>query len=145
MVIGFVIFLENRHPTQTLLGLSFSGGFPLVGFIFYLLFGRNYRKEKMFRKKYFLDRQAFLQYEGQDPVSEEKIKSHGRTSKKALLSGSAFRKQSYFVWHRYKSIDKWGRNLSLYFRGTKEAVHHIHLEYYIVRNDDIGEKIQNIS
>ena len=53
IVIGFVIFLENRHPTQTLTWLVVLGGFPLLGFIFYLLFGRNYRKEKMFQKKIF--------------------------------------------------------------------------------------------
>ena len=72
IVIGFVIFFENRHPTQTLTWLIVLGGFPVLGFIFYLLFGRNYRKEKMFRKKYFLDKQTFMQYEGCDPVSEEK-------------------------------------------------------------------------
>ena len=82
IVIGFVIFLENRHPTQTLTWLIVLGGFPLVGFIFYLLFGRNYRKEKMFRKKYFLDKQTFMQHEGQDPVSERKINQTGTHQKK---------------------------------------------------------------
>jgi cardiolipin synthase A/B len=62
--ISFVIFLENRHPSQTLTWLVVLGGFPVVGFIFYLLFGRSYRKEKMFRKKYFLDKQAFVKIEG---------------------------------------------------------------------------------
>ena len=112
IVIGFVIFLENRHPTQTLTWLIVLGGFPLVGFIFYLLFGRNYRKEKMFRKKYFLDKQTFMQYEGQDPVSERKIKSNGDASKKTLLFGTKIRKQSDFVWNGYKSIDKWRRDVS---------------------------------
>ena len=82
IVIGFVIFLENRHPTQTLTWLVVLGGFPLVGFIFYLLFGRNYRKEKMFRKKYFLDKQTFMQHEGQDPFSERKINQAGTHQKK---------------------------------------------------------------
>jgi cardiolipin synthase A/B len=69
--IGFVIFLENRHPTQTITWLVVLGSFPLVGFFFYLLFGRNYRKEKMYRKKYFLDKQAFLTVEGKDDPRSE--------------------------------------------------------------------------
>ena len=48
MVIGFVIFLENRHPTQTLTWLIVLGGFPLVGFIFYLFFGAKIRKQPDF-------------------------------------------------------------------------------------------------
>jgi len=76
--IGFVIFFENRHPTQTITWLVVLGSFPLIGFIFYLLFGRNYRKERMFRKKYFLDKQAFLTVEGEDdPRSQEKLSLMG--------------------------------------------------------------------
>ena len=111
MVIGFVIFLENRHPTQTLTWLIVLGGFPLIGFIFYLLFGRNYRKEKMFRKKYFLDKQTFMQYEGQDPFSERKINQTGTHQKKLFFLAQKIRKQSDFVWDGYKSIDKWRRNV----------------------------------
>ena len=36
--IGFIIFMENRHPTQTLAWLIVLGAFPVVGFFFYLLF-----------------------------------------------------------------------------------------------------------
>ena len=43
MVIGFVIFLENRHPTQTLTWLIVLGGF-----IFYLFFGAKIRKQPDF-------------------------------------------------------------------------------------------------
>ena len=64
------IGIQHKHS----LGLLSLGSFPLVGFIFYLFFGRNHRKEKMYRKKYFLDKQAFLTVEGEyDPRSEEKI------------------------------------------------------------------------
>ena len=49
-------------------------------FISYL--GEIIVRKKCFRKKYFLDRQTFLQYEGQDPVSEEKIRQTGEHQKK---------------------------------------------------------------
>ena len=58
--IGVIIFMENRHPTQTVAWLVVLGAFPVIGFIFYLLFGRNYRKERMFKKKFFLDKKVYL-------------------------------------------------------------------------------------
>ena len=70
--IGFVIFLENRHPTQTLTWLVVLGSFPIVGFIFYLLFGRNYRKERIYRKKYFLDKEAFLKIEQEIKIGTDR-------------------------------------------------------------------------
>mgnify|MGYP000482735300 len=63
IVIGFLIFFENRHPTQTLTWLVVLGAFPFLGFIFYLLFGRNYRKEKMYKKKYILDKETYNKFE----------------------------------------------------------------------------------
>lgn len=51
--IGLVIFFENRHPTQTLTWLIVLGSFPIIGFVFYLFFGRNYRKERIYRKNTF--------------------------------------------------------------------------------------------
>lgn len=63
--IGLVIFLENRHPTQTITWLVVLGSLPYLGFIFYILFERNYKRERMYRKKYFLDKQAFLTIEGE--------------------------------------------------------------------------------
>lgn len=144
MVIGFVIFMENRHPTQTLTWLVVLAGFPILGFIFYLLFGRNYRKERMFRKKYFLDKQTFLQYEVQDPVSEEKLN-------RASLS---YQKLFYLAQRLGNSPISFGTDTNVLTNGEEtfayilqelqKAVHHIHLEYYIVRDDEIGQRIKSV-
>lgn len=53
VIIGFIIFLENRDPAHTIAWLVVFGAFPIIGFMFYFLFGRNFRKERIFRKKYF--------------------------------------------------------------------------------------------
>ncbi|KAA9027566.1 cardiolipin synthase [Niallia endozanthoxylica] len=143
-VIGFVIFLENRHPAQTLTWLVVLGGFPLLGFIFYLFFGRNYRKEKMFREKYFLDRQAFLQHEGQDPVSEGKIKQAGAHQKKLFYLAQRLGNSPISFGTDTKVLTNGDETFSQIVEELSKAVHHIHLEYYIVRDDEIGEKIKSI-
>ncbi len=144
MVIGFVIFIENRHPTQTLTWLVVIGGFPVLGFIFYLLFGRNYRKEKMFRKKYFLDKQTFLQYEGQDPVSEEKLNQAGVHQKKLFYLAQRLGNSPISFGTDTKVLTNGEETFCHILEELQKAVHHIHLEYYIVRDDEIGQKIKSV-
>ncbi|MDQ0198193.1 cardiolipin synthase [Neobacillus ginsengisoli] len=143
--IGFVIFLENRHPTQTITWLVVLGSFPLVGFIFYILFGRNYRKEKMFRKKYFLDKQAFLTIEGDnDPRSEEKISLMGEHQGKLFMLAQKLGNSPISFDTSTKILTN-GEETFLYILDElQRAKHHIHLEYYIVRHDQLGQRIKKV-
>ena len=47
----FNVILENRNPVRTLAWIIVLVTVPLVGFLFYLYFGVNYRKNKMFSMK----------------------------------------------------------------------------------------------
>jgi cardiolipin synthase len=143
--IAFVIFLENRHPTQTLTWLIVLGSFPLVGFIFYLLFGRNYRKERMYRKKYFLDKQAFLTVEGEeDPRSEEKLSLMGEHQGKLFNLAQKLGNSPISFDTATKILTNGEETFDQILKQLKRARHHIHLEYYIVRHDKIGEEIKGI-
>ena len=143
-VIGFVIFMENRHPTQTLTWLVVLAGFPILGFIFYLLFGRNYRKERMFRKKYFLDKQTFLQYEAQDPVSEEKLNQASHSYQKLFYLAQRLGNSPISFGTDTKVLTNGEETFAYILQELQKAVHHIHLEYYIVRDDEIGQKIKSV-
>jgi cardiolipin synthase A/B len=143
--IGFVIFLENRHPTQTLTWLVVLGSFPLVGFIFYLLFGRNYRKERMYRKKYFLDKQAFLTVKGEDDQHiEEKMNELGSHQRKLFSLAQKLGNSPISFDTATKILTNGEETFRHIIKELKRAKHHIHLEYYIVRHDKIGEEIKNI-
>lgn len=143
--IAFVIFLENRHPTQTITWLVVLGGFPLIGFIFYLLFGRNYRKERMFRKKYFLDKQAFLTVEGEDdPRSEEKVIQLGDHQRRLFHLAQKLGNSPISFDTATKTLTNGEETFEHIIKELKKARHHIHLEYYIIRDDHIGNKIKNI-
>lgn len=143
--ISFVIFLENRHPTQTLTWLVVLGSFPLVGFLFYLLFGRNYRKERMFRKKYFLDKQAFLTIEGEeDPKSEEKIREMGDQQRRLFALAQKLGNSPISFATSTKTLTNGNETFRCIINEIKKATHHIHLEYYIVRDDEIGREIKNL-
>jgi cardiolipin synthase len=143
--IGFVIFLENRHPTQTLTWLVVLGSFPLVGFIFYLLFGRSYRKERMYRKKYFLDKQAFLTVEGdEDPKTEEKAVKLGDHQRRLFQLAQKLGNSPVSFDTETTTLTNGEETFSHIIEELKKAKHHIHLEYYIIRNDHIGSQIKDI-
>ncbi|MEH7436409.1 cardiolipin synthase [Neobacillus drentensis] len=143
--IGVVIFLENRHPTQTITWLVVLGSFPLIGFIFYLLFGRNYRKERMFRKKYFLDKQAFLTVEGDDdPRSEEKRRLLGEHQARLFTLAHKLGNSPISFDTSTKVLTNGEETFRNIIDELKRARHHIHLEYYIVRHDHIGQEIKDI-
>ncbi|QED50054.1 cardiolipin synthase [Cytobacillus dafuensis] len=143
--IGFVIFLENRHPAQTLTWIVVLGSLPLVGFIFYLLFGRNYRKEKMYRRKYFLDKQAFLRVEGEiDPSNEEKISQMADHQRKLFYLAQNLGNSPISFATQTKVLTNGDETFQQILEALKKASHHIHLEYYIVRHDEIGQEIKDI-
>ncbi|MFP7295789.1 cardiolipin synthase [Neobacillus niacini] len=143
--IAFVIFLENRHPTQTITWLVVLGSFPLVGFFFYLLFGRNYRKERMYRKKYFLDKQTFLNVEGEnDPRSEEKLSLMGEHQARLFSLAQKLGNSPISFDTSTKVLTNGEETFRHILEQLNRARHHIHMEYYIVRDDGIGQEIKDI-
>ena len=142
--IGFVIFLENRHPTQTLTWIVVLGSFPLLGFIFYLMFGRNFRKKRMFQKKASLDEQTFLQVEGSFDYNEEKIEEMGENQKQLFRLAHRIGKTPVSFASETKILTNGDETYSAIFDALKKAQHHIHLEYYIVRHDAVGQQLKDI-
>ncbi|WP_100331994.1 cardiolipin synthase [Bacillus xiapuensis] len=144
MIISFSIFFQNRQPTQTITWLVVLGAFPLFGFIFYLLFGRNYRKERMFKKKYILDKKSYQQYKFSH--SKEDLKRHFKKYGKHTVYPLAERLGSSGIsFHTETRVLTNGEaTFSAIKEELKKAKHHIHLEYYIVRSDGIGNEIKDI-
>ncbi|WP_243385707.1 cardiolipin synthase [Bacillus kexueae] len=142
--IGFVIFFENRHPTQTLTWLVVLGSFPLVGFLFYLFFGQNIRKKRFFKKKAIIDEKTFAQFDKSNYSNAEKIKlmhNHQKlTFKLATTLGN-----SPISFHTYTKVLTNGiETFDAIFKELEKAKHHIHLEYYIVRHDVVGQKLKDL-
>ncbi|MBM7693950.1 cardiolipin synthase [Peribacillus deserti] len=144
IIIGFVIFLENRQPVHTLTWLVVFGAFPLLGFFFYLLFGRNYKKEKMYRKKFFLDKQAFLKIEGERDISEERISSMGEHRQKMFRLAQKIGNSPISFASSTKVLTNGDETFSTILEELAKANHHIHMEYYIVRDDEIGREIKDL-
>ena len=140
--IGFVIFLENRRPTQTITWLVVLGSFPLLGFFFYILFGQNYRKKRLFRQKALLDEKTFLRIEGNVDQNDDKIDHMGDHQKLLFRLAHKLGKSPISFASETKVLTNGEETFNAIFEAIANATHHVHLEYYIVRSDEVGEQLK---
>ena len=137
---GGLLLVNVLGVPQTLTWLVVLGAFPFLGFIFYLLFGRNYRKEKMYKKKYILDKETYNKYEpGPKDINADMFglfqEKHFQLAQRIGNSAISFSSETKLLTNgeeTFGEILKW----------LKTAKHHIHMEYYIYRADMIGREIQ---
>ncbi|MBZ4687058.1 MAG: cls [Clostridiales bacterium] len=143
--IATVIILENRNPSITLSWLLVLLFIPVLGLIFYLTFGRNYRKKKLVKDKEILNDQLNELVEQQMHVvsnefSFSETHSINRLVKLILKSSnSPFTKNN-----TAKVLTNGEETFSEIIEELKKAKNHIHLEYYIIQDDEIGHKIKDI-
>ncbi|MEC2077109.1 cardiolipin synthase [Metabacillus fastidiosus] len=142
--IAFVIFLENRSPAQTMTWLVVLGGFPLVGFFFYLFFGRNIRKRRLFKQKALVDEKMFLEIEGNQSSYQDKISLMGDHQRLLFRLAHRLGHSPISFTTRTKALTNGVETFEHIFEEIKKAKKHIHLEYYIVRHDHLGQQLKNI-
>ena len=56
---GLIVFFERRNPSSTWAWLLVLLFVPVLGFVVYMVFGRNSRREKMFLQKEDYDRSVY--------------------------------------------------------------------------------------
>lgn len=144
LFIAVVIFFENRHPTKTLTWLLVLAAFPLFGFFFYLLFGQNHRKNRSFSKKALQDEEAFQQIEGHRQLNEDQVKKMGGHQQLLFRLAHRLGNNPISFSTETKVLTDGKETYAHILQALKLAEHHIHLEYYIVRDDRLGQEIKDI-
>ncbi len=144
ILIVFIIFIENRDPSQTLNWILVFAIFPVLGFFFYLLFGRNYAKTKRFEQKKILDEQAFDQIEGNKQLVEHELNQMGDHQRMFFRLAHHLGKSPISFSSETKVLTNGDETFPAIKKALREAKHHIHMEYYIVRDDELGREIKDI-
>lgn len=149
---SFVVFFERRNPASTWAWLLVLFFIPVFGFIIYMIFGRDSKREKVFNKKEKYDYDEYYNY----LFGGEKYKRLMTQQKTALSKGDGLIDYKYLDDLCYLHINSgyWvtGNNyLEHYIDGKskfealindiRNAKKYIHMEYYIIRGDELGEKV----
>lgn len=142
ITIGFAIFMENRNPSSTVAWILVLGLLPVVGLIFYFLFGQNYFKRRNFDKKAEEDRKSYERIDNNAYMLPRDLSQFTPEEQRLLQLSQRLARTPFSMATRTKVLTNGEETFSSILRELKKAEHHIHMEYYIYRADDIGREIQ---
>ena len=142
------IIYDTHDPVKTLGYLLLVVFLPVIGILFYFSFGVNYRKQKLYNKKIISDDILFERVKQQIlDSSYQQMENHRRLLDDKV---SLARMMLFESMMALAPVD----DLKLLINGEnkfpevleilEKAKEHIHIEYYIYADDDIGNRIKDI-
>lgn len=133
-----IVFFERREPRSVWAWLLLLFFLPGVGFIFYLFLGADLHKRKMFREKEL----------------EEDIRAIIRDQKIMLKKDSGYTDLIMYNMETADAILLEENDIDIFTDGNEKfdaliadmekAEHFIHLQYYIIRNDVLFQRIAEV-
>lgn len=144
ILIGKVILLENRAPGKTVAWLCVLGFLPVFGFILFVVFGRK-NHGHLFRNKHICDNRLDKAVEQQsgDNLGDLLTQNTDMPLKQvSLLLNSGF--APITLHNQVEILLNGGEKFQALFNALEGACNHIHLSYYIFKDDEIGEDVLKI-
>ncbi|BFH65632.1 cardiolipin synthase [Paenibacillus azoreducens] len=142
--LGFMIFMENRNPSSTMAWILLLALVPVVGLFFYLLFGQNYFKRRKFDKKAEQDSKIYEKLEEESARGQQGLSEYSPTQQQLMRLSQRLARTPISFSSETKILTNGQETFSTLLHELQKARHHIHMEYYIYRADDIGSRIQQI-
>ena len=141
-----IIFLERRKPTTALAWLMILFFIPLLGFILYLFFGRHLYKDYVFQKKTEADMALIRKV---DPQGEPTFPPGPLPEELPFME--RFQGMVRMLMRQGQADLSYGNDVVVYTDGKdkfeallssiRSARTFVHIEYYLVRNDECGRQL----
>jgi len=147
LAIAANMLLENRNPLKTHSYFLLMLLLPGIGIIIYLFFGQQFRKRKIFSKKKLIHSAFGKEYVDKflSPEFKESIPKHPEGLNFDKLTTFLSRDLSPLSSNNNVRILKNGEEkFPILIEALKAAKSHIHIEYYIYSDDDIGKQVSKI-
>lgn len=141
-----IIFLSRKNPSTTWAWVLVLMFIPVLGFILYLFLGQDIRRIKIFTQKEKDDIKK-LKARFWNLLSEEssKLTHPAIEMDKDLMRLHLNNSYSVFTQNNRIQVLKNGQEkFAALLKALKSARHHIHMEYYIIRDDEIGREVRDI-
>ncbi|MDQ0089804.1 cardiolipin synthase [Paenibacillus anaericanus] len=142
ITIGFAIFMENRNPSSTVAWILVLALLPVVGLVIYFLLGQNYFKRRKYDKKAEQDRKGYEMIDHIGSKQPRDLSQFTPGQQRLLQLSQRIARTPFSMATRTRVLTNGEETFSSLLRELKLAEHHIHMEYYIYRADDIGREIQ---
>jgi len=143
-----LVIQQKGDPLKTISWLLVILLLPYAGIVLYFFFGKNYRKEKIFSRKEFSDVEhmkklsldQFINLPNNDIFKNEKLRS--KINIMRLLLNSS--KSLVTEYNKVDVLQNGHATFDAIIEAIEKAKHHIHLEYYIIEDDHIGNLIRKL-
>lgn len=142
-----IVFFQRKDPKSVWAWLLILYFIPVLGFIFYLLVGTDMHKKKMFRTKEIEDklssairRQEMLLLGKEFPESHAEMKDYGDLALYHLQTSGAILTEDNDVQFIVDGKEKF----RLLLEDMKQAGKSIHIQYYIIKDDEIFASMKEI-
>lgn len=142
------IIYDTRSSSKTLAYLLLAIFVPVLGILFYFIFGVNYRKRIIYSKKLIEDEERLKEVNDRTVILTKR-----NLKRNAVNVGNAQSLVSLLMNDNLSPLTS-GNSVKLLINGEEkfpevlevlsQAKHHIHLEYYIYEDDIIGNRIKDI-
>ncbi|MCQ1538471.1 cardiolipin synthase [Methanocalculus taiwanensis] len=140
-----VIFIERKNPTATIAWLMALIFLPVIGFILYLFIGQTFHRDRMFRVKKEYDEKMT------DLIESQKKELFNQQISKLPTVSDAYKRMMLMLMDGNRALVTTDNEVRVFTEGNskfnalleaiRNAEDHIHLEYYILKDDDIGREV----
>jgi len=142
-----IIFFQRRNPATVWAWLLVLYFIPIAGFLLYLMLGQDFRKSRMFRAK---EIEGEIKY----AIRRQEESIHKKQLRLKDPAMERYRDLILYNLSSAKAVITDDNDICIYTDGQEKfealleemekAVNYIHLQYYIIRNDELWEKIEEV-
>ncbi|HLF18715.1 MAG TPA: cardiolipin synthase [Candidatus Omnitrophota bacterium] len=151
VITAIYLLLDNREPSSTIAWLVLFILFPVLGFIAYVFFGRSWKRSRAQDKLVHQFIEGNLAYplkpllERQETELENLQSKWATSYKRELMQLLANTSNSILTANNRLKIFHHGKDkFDCLLEDLNNAKAFIHMEYYIWRHDELGQKIKAI-
>ena len=142
-----IIFFQRKNPTTVWAWLLVLYCVPVLGFGLYLLLGQNFRKERMFKMKEIEGEVKYAIRRQEESIYRRRLRLRDPEQER-------FRSLILYNLNEGEAVLTDNNDVQIFtdgkekFRALIDEMEHarkyIHLQYYIIKNDELWQKIEEV-
>ena len=133
-----VILSENRNPVKSLAWVTVLLVVPAVGLVLYIIFGRNITNKRIISRR---NRRRLKRLESVKRIDFNRI-GHSDAAKQQIRLAHSLTGAMYYPDNSARIFDTGNDKFEALITDIKQARKYIHLQYYIIEDDNIGRRLR---
>ena len=135
-----IVITDNRNPVKSLAWVIVLLFLPVVGLVFYIFFGQN------FKAKHMVSRRIKRKLRKRDYHSIVNIDtlSLSEESKQEIKLCHSLCSMPYYSGNRIKIFTTGREKFDQYLQDLENAREYIHIQYYIFEDDHLGARVKEV-